>query len=156
MNVCLVGKAALDRWCAMPVCMWGATVLQWPYQARQLCLCPIFAVLDGGLVLGITCLEWIFSHPNVVLDFVLVLNSGFIYYIGLFTYEPVPSVVQPKRKRRRRIIWFNPPYSKSTNIGKEFSSFWIYTSPNNTHFTAYPTIHGKTVLFVYAQYGRHH
>ena len=29
---------------------------------------------------------------------------------------------RPKRKRSRRIIWFNPPYSKSvaTNIGKEF------------------------------------
>ena len=43
-------------------------------------------------------------------------------YTATLTYEPVPSVVQPKRKRRRRIIWFNPPYSKnvSTNIGKEF------------------------------------
>ena len=45
-----------------------------------------------------------------------------IGYTAKLTYEPLPSVVQPKRKRRRRIIWFNPPYSKSvfTNIGKEF------------------------------------
>ena len=43
-------------------------------------------------------------------------------YTATLTYEPVPSVVQPKRKRRRRIIWFNPTYSKSvsTNIGMEF------------------------------------
>ena len=30
-------------------CVWGATVLQWPYQARQLCLCPISVFLREDL-----------------------------------------------------------------------------------------------------------
>ena len=43
-------------------------------------------------------------------------------YTATLTCKPVPSVVQPKHKQRRQIIWFNLPYSKSvsTNIGKEF------------------------------------
>ena len=38
-----------------------------------------------------------------------------------FSYDENPS--QPKKKnRRRKIIWFNPPYSESveTNVGREF------------------------------------
>ena len=44
-------------------------------------------------------------------------------YKGALQYDSeVTRGCRPKRKRSRRIIWFNPPYSKSvaTNIGKEF------------------------------------
>ena len=58
-------------------------------------------------------------------------------YTGKITYDPVPSTgVQPKRKRRRRIFWFNPPYSKSvsTNIGKEFFKLLGLHFPNQHPF----------------------
>ena len=45
-------------------------------------------------------------------------------------YEPEEHhKVKRKRNRRRKIIWFNPPYSKNvaTNIGKEFFDLiWIH------------------------------
>ena len=42
-------------------------------------------------------------------------------YSDALKYEP-PQQSQRKRNRRRKIVWFNPPYSKNvaTNIGKEF------------------------------------
>ena len=49
---------------------------------------------------------------------VLYTTAG---YSGILKYEP-PNNPQKKRNRTRKIVWFNPPYSKSvaTNIGKEF------------------------------------
>ena len=44
-------------------------------------------------------------------------------YTDTLTYDPnINKTNKPKRKRSRRIIWYNPPYSKNvaTNIGKEF------------------------------------
>ena len=44
-------------------------------------------------------------------------------YTDTLTYDPnINQTNKPKRKRSRRIIWYNPPYSKNvaTNIGKEF------------------------------------
>ena len=45
-------------------------------------------------------------------------NAG---YADILKYEP-PNNPQRKRNRTRKIVWFNPPYSKNvaTNIGKEF------------------------------------
>ena len=45
-------------------------------------------------------------------------NSGY----KNFTLKFEPKVEKPKRNRNRKIIWFNPPFSKnvSTNIGKRF------------------------------------
>ena len=61
------------------------------------------------------------SHIDIYIYIYKALEDA--GYTGKIAYDPVPTTgVQPKRKRRRRIIWFNPPYSKSvsTNIGKEF------------------------------------
>ena len=45
------------------------------------------------------------------------------------------------RKRRRRIVWYNTPFSKNvtTNIGREFLSSYNCTSPSITRSTATST-----------------
>ena len=53
--------------------------------------------------------------------------------------KPVAHTAQNSRKKRqRKIIWFNPPFSMNvqTNIGREFLSRHIWTlKDNNTNFT---------------------
>ena len=46
-------------------------------------------------------------------------RSGYQYTLQ---YEPVEDQAAKKRSRRRRVIWFNPPYSihVKTNVGREF------------------------------------
>ena len=46
-------------------------------------------------------------------------KSGYDY---LLSYDPETKTKGSKRNRRRRITWFNPPYSANikTNVGKEF------------------------------------
>ena len=62
-------------------------------------------------------------------------------YTATLTYELVPSVVQPKRKRRRQFgSTLRTARVFLQILGRNFSSFWVYTSPNNSHFTAYSTI----------------
>ena len=47
--------------------------------------------------------------------------------------NPVPPQPQQTRNRKRRIIWFNPPFSKNvtTNIGKYFFKLLDRHFPNN-------------------------
>lgn len=46
-------------------------------------------------------------------------ESGYTYKLN---YEPQQTTNEKKRKRKRKITWFNPPYDQSveTNIGKKF------------------------------------
>ena len=48
-----------------------------------------------------------------------LVKSGYTYEIKC---NPSVSPVNHRRKRQRKIIWFNPPYSKivTTNVGKKF------------------------------------
>ena len=59
-------------------------------------------------------------------------NAG---YSDTLKYEP-PHQPQRKRNRRRKIVWFNPPYSKNvaTNIGKEFFNLLQVHFPRQNPF----------------------
>ena len=51
-------------------------------------------------------------------------ESGFKYKITLQKQQNTPTITNNTKKRKRKIIWFNPPFSLnvSTNIGKKFFS----------------------------------
>ena len=50
-----------------------------------------------------------------------LIQSGYTYKLNYNPQNTVPDQ-RPTKKRKRKIIWFNPPYSKnvSTNVGKYF------------------------------------
>ena len=65
-------------------------------------------------------------------------RSGFKYTIMLKPLQSSPhrSNTNSKKKRKRNIIWFNPPFSENaaTNIEKEFFSLLSkYFPPNNIY-----------------------
>ena len=56
-------------------------------------------------------------------------------------YNPDPNFgeVKNKNKRKREVIWFNPPYDKGvkTNVGKEFLNIIREAFPPHTPFIKY-------------------
>ena len=56
-------------------------------------------------------------------------KSGYTYNLK---FNPT-NQKQGERKRRRKIVWFNPPYSKNveTDIGKQFFKLMEKNFPNN-------------------------
>ena len=60
----------------------------------------------------------IFDQSKQYYQDVLTKNG----YKHLLQYKPSTQTINNKRKRRRKTIWFNPPFSRSvqTNVGKEF------------------------------------
>ena len=67
----------------------------------------------------ISCSEEVFNEAKTVYQQAL----GEAGYDEELTYDSDQKMAsRPTRKRRRRVVWYNPPYSKNvaTNIGKEF------------------------------------
>ena len=57
------------------------------------------------------------------------------YGNGNFIDDSTASRCQPKHKRHRNVIWFNPPYSKNvkTNIGRTFLQLVDKHFPKSSH-----------------------
>ena len=59
-------------------------------------------------------------------------ESGFKHKITFQKQQNTSTVTNNTKNRKRKIIWFNPPFSLnvSTNIGKNYSAFWQTFSNN--------------------------
>ena len=60
-------------------------------------------------------------------------KSGYAHEL---TYKPTPTSNSQSRKRERKVVWFNPPFSKivETNIGKKFLNLLNKHFPKNHKF----------------------
>ena len=71
-------------------------------------------------------------------------------YQHSFSYNPTRNNNQSKKQRKRKIIWFNPPFDKnvSTNIGKNFIHLIQKHFPKNSKF--YKIFNKNTVKVSYS------
>ena len=75
------------------------------------------------------------------------------------TFEQPTETKHPTRKRKRKILWYNPPFSRNvqTNIGKKFFALANKTLRKTPQVPQSPKPqNGKTQLLLYAQYRDDH
>ena len=79
-------------------------------------------------------------------------ESGFKYKITFQKQENTCTITNNTKKRKRKIIWFNPPFSLnvSTNIGKNSSAYWVNISQKRISFINCSTvIMSRLVIVLY-------
>ena len=74
-------------------------------------------------------------------------KSGYNHHL---TYQETPPTAKTRKKNKRQIIWFNPPYSKSvkTNLGQKFLALVKKHFPPGS--TLYPILNKNTIKLSYS------
>ena len=73
------------------------------------------------------------------------------------SYQPRVQQGQSRRRRRRKMLWFNPPFdaSMTTKLGKVFLNILDKNFPVG-HILRHPPPHVATFIPHHAQHGVHH